>query len=433
VPLVSGAAPLAVLVSGFLTTAAMGLPLAFTLALTSLTYLLGIGGVSLIILPIKILGGVDSFVLLAIPLFILGGALMESGGISERIVDLAMAIVGRVRGGLAMVAIVAEILFSGISGSTAADVSAISSLLVPSMRRAGYSGSESVSIVAAASAMGILVPPCLTMVVLGSLVNLSIVTLFLAGFIPAFILAAVLLLLIALRARRQKWPVSGRITRAHLLRAVRRAVVPTGLPVLLFGGIFSGATTVTEAALLAVVYALVAGVAMGGIRRSELVGQLAQSGIVTATTLWVLAAASAFAWILVREWVPQMLGELVVGAGRVTFLSLTIVIFVVIGALLEGLPALLIFGPILFPISRAVGLDPVHYGIVIIAAMGIAFFLPPIGIGLSIAAGIARVDIDDVSRTYVPYLIALLLGLALIAAFPWLTLVLPRLLLGYRG
>ena len=139
-PLVAGAAPLVVLVIGFLVTAALGVPLAFTLALTSLTYLLGIGGVGLIILPIKILGGVDSFVLLAIPLFILAGALMESGGISERIVDLAMAIVGRVRGGLAMVVVVAEILFSGISGSTAADVSAISSLLVPSMRRAGYSG-----------------------------------------------------------------------------------------------------------------------------------------------------------------------------------------------------------------------------------------------------------------------------------------------------
>jgi len=293
--------------------------------------------------------------------------------------------------------------------------------------------------------MGILVPPCLTMVVLGSLVNLSIVTLFLAGFIPAFILAAVLLILIAMRARRQGWPVTGPGQKGALLRAVRRAIVPTGLPVLLFGGIFSGATTVTEAALLAVVYALVAGLAMGGIRFTrggsasveggslDLVDQLAQSGIVTATTLWVLAAASAFAWILVREWVPQMMGEWIVGAGRVSFIALTIAIFVVIGALLEGLPALLIFGPILFPISRAVGLDPVHYGIVIIAAMGIAFFLPPIGVGLSIAAGIARVDIDDVSRTYVPYLVALLVGLVLIAAFPWLTLVLPRLLLGYKG
>jgi C4-dicarboxylate transporter DctM subunit len=435
VPLLAGGAPILVLISGFLTTAALGMPLAFTLVLTSLTYLLGIGGVSLIILPIKILGGVDSFVLLSIPLFIVAGALMESGGISDRIVDLASAIVGRVRGGLAMVAVVAEVLFSGISGSTAADVSAISSLLVPSMRRAGYSGAESVSVVAAASAMGILVPPCLTMVVLGSLVNLSIVTLFLAGFLPAFVLAAALLVLIGLRARRQQWPLSPRASTGDLWRAIRRAIVPTGLPVLLFGGIFTGLTTVTEAALLALVYALAAGIAMGGIRRSEAVGQLAQSGMVTATTLWVLAAASAFAWILVREWVPQMLGDWIagIGAGRWQFLALSIALFVVVGALLEGLPALLIFGPILFPIGRAIGIDPVHYGIVVVAAMGIAFFLPPVGVGLTIAAGIGRVDIDDVSRNYVPYLVALLIGLALIAAFPAITLVLPRWLLGYRG
>ena len=433
VPIVAGAPPMTVLIAGFLVTAALGVPLAFTLALTSLTYLLGIGGVSLIILPIKILGGVDSFVLLAIPLFIVAGTLMEAGGISERTVDFAMAIVGRVRGGLAMVAVVAEILFSGISGSTTADVSAISSLLVPSMRRAGYTGTESVSIVAAASAMGILVPPCLTMVVLGSLVNLSIVTLFLAGFIPAFVLALALLVLIAGRARRQNWPVSQPVTRADVWRAARRAVVPTGLPVLLFGGIFSGLTTVTEAALLAVAYSLIAGIAMGGIRRTDIVGHLAQSGVVTATTLWVLAAASAFAWILVREWVPQMLGEWIrtAGAGRVEFMALTIALFVIVGALLEGLPALLIFGPILFPISRSIGVDPVHYGIVVIAAMGIAFFLPPVGVGLTIAAGIGRVDIDDVSRAYVPYLVALLVGLALIAAFPAITLILPRVVLGY--
>jgi tripartite ATP-independent transporter DctM subunit/tripartite ATP-independent transporter DctP family solute receptor len=338
IPLVAGAAPLVVLVTGFLATAALGMPLAFTLALTSLTYLLGIGGVSLIILPIKILGGVDSFVLLAIPLFILAGALMESGGISERIVALAMALVGRVRGGLAMVAVVAEILFSGISGSTAADVSAISSLLIPSMRKAGYSGPESVSIVASASAMGILVPPCLTMVVLGSLVNLSIVTLFLAGFVPAFILASALLVSIAVRARRHAWPVSGKSSNADLLRAARRAALPLGLPTILFGGIFTGATTVTEAALIAVGYALMAGSVMGGLNRRELVGQLAQSGIVTATTLWVLAAASAFAWILVREWVPQMLGDWIssAGAGRTGVLALTVVVFVLIGALLEG-------------------------------------------------------------------------------------------------
>jgi C4-dicarboxylate transporter DctM subunit len=345
-----------------------------------------------------------------------------------------MAIVGRVRGGLAMVVVVAEILFSGISGSTAADVSAISSLLVPSMRRAGYSGAESVSVVSAASAMGILVPPCLTMVVLGSLVNLSIVTLFLAGFVPAFILAASLLGLIAIRARRHAWPIAAPRAPGDFGRALRRATVPSGLPIVLFGGIFSGATTVTEAALIAVVYAFVAGLFLGDLSGEQFIARVARSGVVTATTLWVLAAASAFAWILVREWVPQTLGELIVqlGGGRTVFFLITIVIFVVIGSLLEGLPALLIFGPILFPISRSVGIDPVHYGIVIVAAMGIAFFLPPVGVGLAIASGIARVNIDDVSRTYVPYLIALLIGLAVIAAWPFLTLVLPRLILGYR-
>jgi tripartite ATP-independent transporter DctM subunit len=434
VPLLLDVPPLVVLVIGFVVTAALGLPLAFTLALTSLTYLVGIGGVSLTILPIKILGGVDSFVLLAIPLFILAGGLMETGGISERIVGLAVALVGWVRGGLAMVAVVAEMLFSGISGSTAADVSAISSLLVPSMKKAGYSKAESVSIVCAASAMGILVPPCLTMVVLGSLVNLSIVTLFLAGFLPAFLLAAALVAVIALRARLQAWPTAGRASAAELGVAARRAVIPLGLPLLLFGGIFSGATTVTEAALLAVVYALVVGLAVKpGIPRAELVPMLARTGVVTAVTLWVLAAASAFAWILARERVPEAFGEWVVelGGGPGAFLALTIVLFVVVGALLEGLPALLIFGPILFPISRDLGVDPVHYGIVIIAAMGIAFFLPPVGVGLSIACGIAGAEMDEVTWTYLPYLVALLLGLAVLAAFPEVTLVLPRLLLGY--
>ncbi len=433
-PLAAGAAPIVILISGFLVTAGLGMPLAFTLVLTALTYLLGIGGVSLTILPIKLLGGVDSFVLLAIPLFILAGALMESGGISQPIVDLAMAVVGRVRGGLAMVAVVAEVLFSGISGSTAADVSAISSLLIPSMRKAGYAGPEAVSVVAAASAMGILVPPCLTMVVLGSLVNISIVTLFLAGFVPAFVLAAALIALIAIRARRQRWPVTARRPPGQLPGILGRAAVPLGLPVLLFGGIFSGATTVTEAALIAVVYAFAAGAATGGLDRRTVGRQLVESGTVTASTLWMLAAASAFAWILVREWVPQMLGEWISGVGAAAggVMAMTVALFVVVGALLEGLPALLIFGPILFPISRAVGIDPVHYGIVIVAAMGIAFFLPPVGVGLSIAAAIARVDIDDVSRAYAPYLAALLVGLALIAAFPALTLVLPRLLLGYK-
>jgi C4-dicarboxylate transporter DctM subunit len=198
-----------------------------------------------------------------------------------------MAIVGRVKGGLAMVVVVAEVLFSGISGSTAADVSAISSLLVPSMRKAGYSGGEAVSVYAAGG-------------------------------------------------RGQNGP------RGRHSGAPPDAPSPARPALLLFGGIFTGITTVTEAALVAVVYALVVGMAAGGISRANLVHLFERSGVVTATTLWVLAAASAFAWILVREWVPQTLGEWItgVGASRAVFLGLTLFVFVVIGALLEGLPAL---------------------------------------------------------------------------------------------
>jgi tripartite ATP-independent transporter DctM subunit len=432
-PALANVAPIVVLVVGFVVTAGLGMPLAFSLGWVSLAYLVGIGGVSLTILPIKMIGGVDSFVLLAIPLFIFGGALMETGGLAERIVTFATALVGHVRGGLAMVAVLAEMLFSGISGSTAADVSAISALLVPSMKKAGYRGEESVSIVAAASAMGILVPPCLTMVVLGSLANLSIVTLFLAGFVPAFVLAGALLLVIAARARSQSWPLSARSSGKTLGAAVRGAALPLGMPVIVFGGIFSGAVTVTEAALIAIVYALLVGAFYRELRLSQMERLLANSGSITAMTLWVLATASMFAWILAREGVPEDLAVWIgeVGGGVPVFMALSIVVFVVVGALLEGLPALLIFGPVLFPVAQRLGIDPIHYGIVVVACLGIAFFLPPIGVGLYIACGIGKVDVNRVFPSYRPYLVALLVGLAVIAAFPALTLILPRLIQGY--
>lgn len=435
-PLAAEVTPVLALVFGFLVTAALGMPVAFALGLVSLTYLIGIGGVPLTILPIKIIGGVDSFVLLAIPLFIVGGALMETGGISQRIVALATALVGHVRGGLAYVVVVGEMLFSGISGSTTADVSAMSSLLIPAMKRAGYRGGEAVSIVASASAIGILVPPCITMIVLGSLANLSIATLFLAGFVPAAVMAGVLLGVIALRARVARWPTATRPSLAGLARATRRAIVPLGLPAIIFGGIFTGAVTVTEAALIAVVYALVVGVVL---YREMPVAALPRlfvaSGAVTAMTLWVLASASAFAWILAREQVPQLFAAsfTALGGGRLLFMLMTLLIFVVIGALLEGLPALLIFGPILFPMAQVLGIDPIHYGIVIVAAMGVAFFLPPVGVGLYIACGIGKVDINEMFRAYAPYLLAMIAGLLIVAFVPAFTLVLPQLVQGYAA
>ena len=417
-PVMAGVSPVAILVIGFLVTGALGMPIGFALALVSLTYLVSLGRVSLTILPIKIIGGVDSFPLLAIPLFILGGALMETGGISQRIVDFAKAMVGHLRGGLPMGTIVAEMLFSGISGSTTADVSAMASLMVPSMKRAGYPGEDAVSIVSAASALGMLVPPCLTMVVLGSLANLSIVTLFIAGFVPAVVLAIWVALVVYIRARRFGWPLERRATLGEFFTSARRAVVPLGMPIIIFGGIFTGWVTVTEAALIAVIYALIVGVILyHEISWAQLPEMFVASAVVTAMTLWVLGAASVFAWILAREQVPQFVASFFTSGERgwAFFMAVTILIFIVVGALLEGLPVLLIFGPIFIPIAINLGIDPIHYGTVIVACMGIAFFLPPVGVGLYIACGIGKVDLNPTIPVYMPYLAALLVGLIFIA------------------
>lgn len=434
IPLVAGVPPVAILVIGFLVTGALGMPIGFALALVSLTYLLSLGRVPLTILPIKIIGGVDSFPLLAIPLFILGGALMETGGISQRIVDFAKSMVGHLRGGLPMGTIVAEMLFSGISGSTTADVSAMASLMVPSMKRAGYPGEDAVSIVSAASALGMLVPPCMTMVILGALANLSIVTLFIAGFVPAFVLAIWVALVVYIRARRFGWPLERRATLREFLHATRAAMVPMGMPIIIFGGIFTGWVTVTEAALIAVVYALIVGVIMyHEISWAQLPEMFVSSGVVTAMTLWVLGAASAFAWILAREQVPQAVASWFISGDRgwVFFMAMTMAIFVVIGALLEGLPVLLIFGPIFIPIAISLGIDPIHYGTVLVTAMGIAFFLPPVGVGLYIACGIGKVDLNATIPVYMPYLAALLIGMMFVAYVPDFSLILPKLILGY--
>jgi tripartite ATP-independent transporter DctM subunit len=250
----------AVLLVGFPVLLALNAPLAVALGCPALVSLQFLGGAHLLMLPQRLIAGADNFVLLAIPLFILAGQLMETGGISRRLVALALALVGHLRGGLAHVTVVGEILFSGISGSTTADVAAMGALLMPAMERAGYSREEAVSIVSAASAMGILVPPCLLMVIVATIADISVTALFLAGLPPAVVLAVALMLFIALKARRQSWPVAAQASWGGLGSALVHAIVPLLLPAIIFGSIFTGAATVTESAVLAVLYAWIVGV-----------------------------------------------------------------------------------------------------------------------------------------------------------------------------
>ena len=414
----------------FISLVVVNVPIAFSMGLASIFGLLLRGDIPLIIVPQKIFTGSDSFPLLAIPFFILAGALMDTGGISIRLVNLARALVGHFRNGLGMVSIVSEIFFSGISGSTAADTAAIGSLMIPAMKQSGYTPPQATAIVCAACGMGILVPPCIAMVVYGGIANVSIGALFAGGFLPAFSMALALMIQLNIQARRGGVPPGKWGGIKPLAGALKEALLALFMPVIIFGGILGGICTPTEAAVLAVVYGLVISTLVyREINLAKLADILLETGMVTGKVMIMVGMASAFAWILSREQVPQALASLIfsIGGGKVFFLFLINIAFLFIGAVLEEVPALIMTVPILLPIATQLGVDPVHFGIVLIANMGIGLFLPPVGLGVLIGCSIARITMAEVVRPLFPYLVVNFAVVLLITYWPWLTLVIPGL------
>jgi tripartite ATP-independent transporter DctM subunit len=423
---------IAPLLIAFVVLLLMAAPVTIAMGLAAVIAIVWQGKVPLNSVVTQMVAGMDSFPLMAIPFFILAGELMERAGISERLVTLAKALVGHIRGGLGMVVILGEYLFSGISGSTAADVSAIGSLLIAPMERAGYSKSEAVSIVSAATAMGILVPPCIFMIVLASMTNQSIGAMFVAGFLPAIVIALGLIGYVYWKARKLDIPREPKASLRQLLKAVADGIIAMVMPGIIFGCIFGGITTVTEAAVIAVLYSAFVGIVV--YRRftvAKLPEILLASTINSAMVMFLVGAATVFSWILTVERVPQAVAHLVTSISSAPWLFLIIsnLIFILFGAILEGLPALIVFVPVMYPIAMQFGIDPLHYGILIIASIGIGVFLPPIGIGLFIACAIAKLNIVESSKSMAPYLIMLALGLLVVTYVPWFTLVLPRMFL----
>lgn len=411
----------------------LNVPIAFSMALSSILGLLVKGDVPLIIVPQKIFTGCDSFSLLAVPLFILAGALMDTGGISLRLVRLAQALVGHFRNGLGMVAIVSEILFSGISGSTAADTAAMGSIMIPAMTQAGYSSARATAIVCASCSMGILVPPCIAMVVYGGIANTSIGALFAGGFLPAFLMAAALMVQLNIQARRSGF----RPTRFQgvkpLLTAFRESLLALFMPVIIFGGILGGICTPTEAAVLAVVYGLIVSVLVyREITFKQLLQVILETGIITGQVMILVGMATVLGWLLTREQVPQALANLIhyLGGGKNLFLLLINLFFLFLGAILEGVPALIMTVPILLPLATQFGIDPVHFGIILIANMGIGLFLPPIGLGILIGCSIGNITIANLARRLFPYLAVNFAMVLLLTYWPWVTLVIPKLIFG---
>ncbi|HTU03025.1 MAG TPA: TRAP transporter large permease subunit [Candidatus Sulfotelmatobacter sp.] len=418
-----------ILVVALVVLIAIHTPIAFAVGLACVAYLVLKRDIPLIVVAHRVIGGMDSFLLLAIPLFILCGELMNTGGVTERLVGFARALVGRIHGGLGIATVIGEYFFSGISGSSVADVSAMGSLLIPAMQRAGYRSEAAVSIVASASAMGMLVPPCIPMVVLASITGLSVAALFMAGFLPAACIAVLLMGLIYIEARRARLAREPAQGARALLRALARSLLPLFTAVIILGGILGGVVTPTEAAVLGVLYALALGLFVyREIRLRDMLPMLVNTASLTGMIMLLVGTASLLSWIFAAEGIPLMVSGwmLALSTHPAPFLITTILVFVVLGAVLEGLPALIILTPIVFPIASRFGLDLLHYGTVVIAALGVGLFLPPFGLGFFIACGLGKVNVESAARSYVPYLIVLFLGLLVVAFVPWITLVLPR-------
>ena len=414
--------------AAFLAFIALGVPIAFALGGAAMIGLAMMDGAPLVIVASRTFGAIDSFTLLAIPFFILAGELMETGGISQRLVTLARVLVGHVRGGLGNVVVVGMVLFSGISGSTQADAAAVGSVMIPSMKNHGYSAGRAGAIVAAAAGMGILVPPCLTMVVYGSVTNVSIGALFAAGFLPAIVMAIALIVHQMIDARRAGLEPEPKATWTERARALIAASWALFMPVIIFGGILGGVFTPTEAAVVAAVYAMFVGmIVYREITPAFLYRALVRTGIVSGVVMLMIAGANIFSWLMTVEQVPHTLASAMqaAGGGKTVFMLLSIIAFIVLFALLDGLPGMLMIIPVFVPIAQQLGIDLLHYGIVMTTVMGISLFLPPLGVGLFIVLGIAGCSLREISRHLLPYLVTMAAVALVIAFVPWISYALP--------
>ncbi len=422
---------LAILVVSFAVLVVLGLPIAFAMAISSLITVLYQGGIPLNVIVHRTIMGVDSFVLLAIPLFIFAGTIMEQGGISERLVHFTRTIFGRFRGGLPMGVVAGTMLQSGVSGSTVADVSAIATMTLGPLERAGYAKPYSLSVIGSSCAFAILIPPCILMVIVAAVANVSVIALFAAGLLPSVVMGVLVLGLIHLQARRHNMPRDKAYSLREILAGVKDASLALGIPVFIFTGIRLGVATVTEMAALTVVYSLVVG---GLIYRSltwrSILDALVQSALATGTITMMLGFAMIFGYLIATQGLPMTFANWMRDAQVPAWgvLAISALIFVVIGSVLEGAPAVLIFVPILLPVVRALGIDVVHWLTIVVLASGIGLFVPPTGIAVLMACSIGKIKMESLLRPMMPFLGVLFLGLLILIAFPDITTVLPRLL-----
>lgn len=429
-PAVSPNVALLATLVGFALLLVMAVPIGFIFVSVSFLYVQQMKAGMMLMVPLHMHHAASAFVMLAVPFFVLAGMVMTEGGLAKPMSDFIVSVIGRFRGGLYQVMVVGMYIFSGISGSKVADMVAVGTSLSDMLKRQGYPKGETGAVLSSAAAMGETVPPSIPMLVLGSVSTLSIGTLFVAGLIPAAMIALCLMAAIYLRAG--KLGLKG-VPAEPFRQMVRKGIVSLPaflMPLILVVGILAGVSTPTEVSTFAVVY----GIATAFLLYRTMTGKafwkvLKDSASMTGNVLFVVCSAAGFSWGLTYAQVPQKLAKslLVMQGQPWLFMLACLVLLVIMGSVLEGLPVILIFAPIFLPIVHQFGINPLHFGIVMIIAMGIGLFSPPIGIGIFFAAAIAETTVEETTRPMLYYVVVLLIGLLLVAFIPDLTLVLPRL------
>lgn len=408
------------------------IPLAFAMGMSSLLFLLFMGDVPLMVLVQKTFSGTDSFVMLALPLFILSGAIMNVGGIARRLIDCAGAFVGHIRGGLALVNIVASMFFGGITGSAVADASALGSVLIPGMVRKGYRADFSAAVTSCSSTIGIIIPPSIPMILYAVVTEVSVGTLFLAGAIPGLLVGLAQMLVAYGISRRENYPTEGHFSVVRALSSVKEAAFALLMPVIILGSITSGICTPTESAGIAAVYGLlVSGFVYRSLDWSKLRAALEETIITTATIMIIIGFGAIVGWIMAYAKVPTILAEGILSLSSTRWIILLLINFLllVLGVFMHGTPIILIVVPILLPLIHTLGIDLIHFGIIVVVNIGIGQQTPPMATCLLVTSAIAKLDIMVIARAAIPFMLIMVAVLLLISFLPGISLWLPSLLM----
>ncbi|SFR09676.1 TRAP transporter large permease [Desulfoscipio geothermicus] len=419
-----------ILFASFFVLVLIGVPVAFSLGLSSIAALLYQGQIPLIVSVQRLFTGTDSFPLMAIPFFMMAGALMNTGGISRRLVDFASAVVGHKTGGLAYVTAMASMLFAAVSGSGAATTAAIGGMMIPALIKKGYGKEFASALQASSGSLGVVIPPSIPFVLFGFMSGVSIAELFLAGIVPGVLIAVLLMVVSYFMVKNGPSTLEERVPFKEMVRRFFAALPALLMPAIILGGIFSGQFTPTEAAVIAVVYGFIVGIFVyRELNLANIMEAMKDAVISNAVVLMLLAFASTFSWIMASELIPQKIAALMssIAPNQFIFLLLVTVFLLIIGTFLETTPALILLVPILVPVAQTFDVNLVHFGVLMVVNLAIGMVTPPLGITLFVASNISKVPLANLFRAIVPFILCMIAALLVLTFVPQISLFVPEL------